>query len=134
MSTPITRLSPATSTTSANVGATDTVLATPALTATTQPARQPSAPATRGVMRVSGASRPLSGRERAVHQGHERDDVEHGTAGLALDVGGVRRHVRALQHDGADVRMLAHEPARHAHVLLAREVHVELELVVEQRA
>src|SRR5690242_1067432 len=135
MSTPITTASRAASSTSAKLGTTAMVRSPPHERTTIQPARQPSTPTT-GVITASrsGAARRLRGEERLVHERHQRDDVEDGPAGLPLDLGGVRRHVRALEHDGADVGMLADQPARDAHVLLTCEVDVELELVVEQRA
>ena len=52
--------------------------------------------------------------------------------GPGADVVGVGRHVGALENDRPHVGVVAHEPARDAHVLLARRVHVELELVAEQ--
>ena len=66
--------------------------------------------------------------------GDQRDDVEHGKPGLALDVGRVRGHVGALQHDRADVRVLRDEPPGDPHVLLARSVDVEHHLVAQEHA
>src|SRR5688572_7090158 len=69
-----------------------------------------------------GLSAPWTDRgcQTVVRHADERRDVEHGTARLALHVGRVRRHVGALEHDGADVGMLRDEPPRDAHVLRAR--------------
>src|SRR5262245_43303050 len=77
------------------------------------------------------SGRPASG-QRAVDHRDERDDVEHGQAGLPLDIRAVGRHVGALQHERSDVRMLSEEPPRDAHVLLARGVDVEHQLVAEE--
>src|SRR5690348_17532209 len=133
MSTPTTRASRVNSSTPRKSRATVTsAVAAPPLphalcvSTTTQPARQPSTPATRSATPTpSGAPGRLAGDECVVDHGHERDDVEHGPAGLTLDVGGIRRHVRALEHDRRDVRVLGDEPTRDTHVFLAREVRSE---------
>src|SRR5438093_13354061 len=98
-----------------------------------QPAGAPGALVTPGAPRTawSPGSRPISrscpprwqaGGERAVHHDDQRHDVEDGAPGLALDVGGVGRHVGALEHDRADVRVIGDEPAGDPNVLLARGV------------
>src|SRR5262245_10121172 len=74
----------------------------------------------------------LARRQGAVDHRDQRDDVEHGQPGLPLDIRAVGRHVGALQHERPDVRMLAEEPPRHAHVLLARGVDIEDQLVTEK--
>ena len=59
----------------------------------------------------SGRPRREPRRERAVHERDQRDDVEHREAGRALDVRRIGRHVRALEDEGAEVRVVRQRAA-----------------------
>src|SRR3989337_1584649 len=67
-----------------------------------------------------------------VNHADEGDDIEHWKTRGPLDVGAVRRHVGALEHDRAHLRMLADQPASHPHVLFPRGLDVEGQEVVQE--
>src|SRR6185436_670644 len=66
-----------------------------------------------------------------VHHPDQGGDVEDGPPGGELDIRAIGRHIGALEHDRADLRVLRDEPPRHREVLLARGLDIQLEQIVE---